>query len=265
MEFFNRIEDVIEFKLTQYGKKKFTEGLFSPKYYAFSDSDILYDSRYAGFTGTQNEPFDEATGSIRPRHATSFSTILDNDKIFKNRVMAPCVLGTSEWGSDKFPALDIKLYNGNFTGTSYFITSSAYLDGRIPVVNVNVDCLFNMASKDFDSHKYILLEINEINGLFEKENFEFEILKVKNSTQNNFINANLNFEIPLEFDNSNISSNNFSGSFDSQYFEDEELTSDMVNYWFEIYIDEQIPEILEFDNSNANIYLDPRNNVTANC
>lgn len=264
MEFFNRLEEVIEFKLTQHGRRKLANGTFNPSFYSFSDSDILYDSKYAGFTGTQNECTEMVTGSVRPRNATFLSPVLDNAKVFKNNILAPCVIGTSKHGADKFPAFQIKLYNGNFTGSSHFITSSAYLGDKIPVLNVNVDCLFNTTTKEFDSHKYILLEIEELNGLFEKENFEYQILRRKNTT-GNFQTAAINFEIPLEFFNEKNSDNFFSGNIDSQFFEVNELKENVLNYWFETYVDEQIPEIITFNKDNSNIYLDPRNNITANC
>ena len=43
MEFFNSKEDVLEIKLTQYGKFIYSKGKFKPTYYAFMDDDILYD------------------------------------------------------------------------------------------------------------------------------------------------------------------------------------------------------------------------------
>ena len=47
MKFFNKKEDVLEIKLTQYGKHKLSLGELNPTYYAFDD-DVLYDARYAG-------------------------------------------------------------------------------------------------------------------------------------------------------------------------------------------------------------------------
>jgi len=43
MEFFNKKEEVIEIVLTQKGKELFSQGRFSPAYYSFHDSDIIYD------------------------------------------------------------------------------------------------------------------------------------------------------------------------------------------------------------------------------
>ena len=46
--FFNKKEDVIDLKLTRYGRHLLSMGKFKPEYYAFFDDDILYDSQYGG-------------------------------------------------------------------------------------------------------------------------------------------------------------------------------------------------------------------------
>ena len=52
MEFFNKKEEVIDIKLTQYGKYLLSQGKFKPVFYSFSDEEILYDSDYG--VGTEN-------------------------------------------------------------------------------------------------------------------------------------------------------------------------------------------------------------------
>tara|TARA_R110000824_G_scaffold5670_9_gene26084 strand:+ start:10833 stop:11972 length:1140 start_codon:yes stop_codon:yes gene_type:complete len=46
--FFNKKEDVIDLKLTRYGRHLLSMGKFRPEYYSFFDSDIIYDSQYGG-------------------------------------------------------------------------------------------------------------------------------------------------------------------------------------------------------------------------
>jgi len=53
--FLNKKQDVIDFKLTSYGKHLLGRGNFKPIYYAFFDDNILYDSQYAGLAEVQNE------------------------------------------------------------------------------------------------------------------------------------------------------------------------------------------------------------------
>tara|TARA_Y100000593_G_scaffold88670_1_gene171409 strand:- start:404 stop:1549 length:1146 start_codon:yes stop_codon:yes gene_type:complete len=54
-KFLNKKEQVIDFKLTPYGKRRLAAGRFKPKFYSFYDDGILYDSQYAGFTEKQND------------------------------------------------------------------------------------------------------------------------------------------------------------------------------------------------------------------
>ena len=55
MSFLNQKEQVIDLVLTKHGKQQIAKGLFSPKFYAFVDDDILYDSSNASFTESQNK------------------------------------------------------------------------------------------------------------------------------------------------------------------------------------------------------------------
>ena len=54
VRFFNQKEEVISLELTPYGKKKFAAGEFSPEFYSFYDSDILYDGVYGNLYEEQN-------------------------------------------------------------------------------------------------------------------------------------------------------------------------------------------------------------------
>ena len=55
MEFFDQKQEVIEVKLTQFGKNLLARGSFKPVYYQFFDDDILYNSSCAGFSEHQND------------------------------------------------------------------------------------------------------------------------------------------------------------------------------------------------------------------
>ena len=54
MAFFNKKEEVIDIKLTQFGKDLLARGAFKPVFYQFFDDDIIYNSSLAGFTEHQN-------------------------------------------------------------------------------------------------------------------------------------------------------------------------------------------------------------------
>ena len=73
MEFFNKKEEVIDVKLTQYGKNLLSRGAFKPVYYMFFDDDILYDASKGGFTEHQNETearILENTPKLKTQHLT---------------------------------------------------------------------------------------------------------------------------------------------------------------------------------------------------
>ena len=59
MSFFNKKDEVLEIVLTSYGKYKLSRGQWCPKYYAFFDEDITYDSRYMSI--------EESSGSAEAR------------------------------------------------------------------------------------------------------------------------------------------------------------------------------------------------------
>jgi len=59
MKFLNKKEEILQVKLTQYGKHLLSKGILQPVYYSFYDDNILYDAEYAGITTEhQNEAHD---------------------------------------------------------------------------------------------------------------------------------------------------------------------------------------------------------------
>lgn len=74
MSFFDKKEEVIEMKLTEYGKRKLELGRLNPTFYAFYDDDILYNTNAAGFSEAQKDAdrrirFD--TPSLRVQKSTT--------------------------------------------------------------------------------------------------------------------------------------------------------------------------------------------------
>ena len=53
--FLNKKEQVIDLKITSYGKHKLGSGDFKPEFYAFFDDNVIYDSSYFGRTENQND------------------------------------------------------------------------------------------------------------------------------------------------------------------------------------------------------------------
>ncbi len=70
MEFFNRKEEVIDIQLTPYGKNRLSLGKFKPSYYAFYDSDVIYNVGYGSATYSENQKDSEDRIKEIPRLKT---------------------------------------------------------------------------------------------------------------------------------------------------------------------------------------------------
>jgi hypothetical protein len=269
---FNRLTDVLDIKLTSLGKKRFASGTFNPVYYAFADNNIIYDSNYFGYTGSmsssiwtaseQNKTVDIIDGQIRPRIFGFPSTVIDNNKIFKPEFLAPSILGSSEAGNQKYPAFELKLYNGHLSGSPQYVTG-VFLNQRIPQLTLEMNCIYSPSSQSFQSQEYLLMEVNELNGLFEKENFEYKIYRRRSNISLPGIPATLNFEQQLDFKNNQEQNESFNGNIEQLFEinEQNETKNTNVEYWFEISTDENILDIIDFEkNEFENIYLKPENN-----
>ena len=55
MTYFNKKFDVLGIELSPYGKHLLQNGKLMPKYYAFFDDDVIYDSKAANFTEANSE------------------------------------------------------------------------------------------------------------------------------------------------------------------------------------------------------------------
>ena len=73
MDFFDPKSDVLEVKLTPWGRYKLSKGGFRPTWYTFSDEGILYNSEFAGFSESQNSIQDriqDSTPALKPLNVT---------------------------------------------------------------------------------------------------------------------------------------------------------------------------------------------------
>jgi acyl carrier protein len=237
MSIFNKIEDVIDFQLTPYGRKKLRDGKFNPSYYAFGDSDILYDTRFVGISGSQNETYDNIDNTERTRLSTYPTNNLEKYRLYKDEFYMPSILGSSELGNNLYPAFEVKLYQGQISGSIQYLTST-FLNQKIPTLNVIMKCNFDNTVKDFISQEDLLLEITENNGLFTKENFDIYIYK----KDENHDPVHLDFYEADSLDTAMI------------------VNENEVLYWFHVDFDEEIEKQIEFINDNSSVYSQRENN-----
>lgn len=88
MEFFDSKQEVIDVRLTQFGKRLLARGQFKPAFYQFFDDDILYNSEFAGFSEEQNSAEERIllTPRIKTMHVNSGieSSFKDEQKLIES-------------------------------------------------------------------------------------------------------------------------------------------------------------------------------------
>mgnify|MGYP003128705123 FL=1 len=138
MEFFNKKQDVIDIKLTQFGRHKLSNGKFNPKYYAFFDDDIIYAGANAGVVERQNEAQEriKETPKMKPQicfsstekqfnsnynlvlsgEETPYAIELQRDAEKINSMPHP--IGTMDLNSEFVPSWAVQFLNGKISGSS---------------------------------------------------------------------------------------------------------------------------------------------------
>tara|TARA_R110000803_G_scaffold30272_4_gene68342 strand:+ start:1387 stop:2301 length:915 start_codon:yes stop_codon:yes gene_type:complete len=200
VKFFDQKEEVIQIELTPYGREQYSSGKFSPKYYTFHDTGILYDGTFGSITETQNQIVNRiknVTPRLRPitRFTSSMGQTvsqksLNNKNQFNQNTDYAAVynrvLGESSVWSDFMPSWDITIDRGSSTN---FNQEVEYLAGRtIPRVSSNFDIEYEYVTTDSstlytlaESNK-IILDIQELNTQFKLNgNFDIEILRKDDS------------------------------------------------------------------------------------
>ena len=171
--FFNKKEEVIEVKLTQYGKHKLAQGRLKPAYYSFFDEGVVYDSEYAGFTEAQNDAdvrIQSTTPSLKSQHvytgietSASFASQIVRQAISDQLANSPTYatqndpyfledlqpsadkngflrkpLGTSALVQDKLPAWRVSPLIGEMCSSEQNLSASDGIQ-NIPQINITVD------------------------------------------------------------------------------------------------------------------------------
>lgn len=83
MTFFNKKEDVLDIQLTQLGKYLLSKGKLKPVFYAFSDDEVLYDTRYVSGTAEDNR---ESSDRIQ-KDTQRLKTLYEHDGV-ESRILS---------------------------------------------------------------------------------------------------------------------------------------------------------------------------------
>jgi hypothetical protein len=190
MEFFNSKEEVLEIKLTQFGKFLYSKGMFKPVYYSFFDDDILYDGLYGGKTESQNDiesRIQEETPRLKVQtvfeSTDSLNKLLTIEKINSNIETNQFIntIGNSNLGEQLSPAWDIQSLFGSFDSISTYFTGSDSQIISIPQINcvvaaedsvmylqTNINEAISSGRSDYNQHPNFDFTL-ENNGIFPDE------------------------------------------------------------------------------------------------
>ena len=137
MKFFDPKEEVLDIQLTPYGKFLYSKGLFDPKSYSFSDSEVLYNPACAGFEESQNSASFRITeetpyGKITSRNSQAeagmadigFSELKNKQSVLQDSINAKLnSLGSMTVGNQIGPKIKLFVLEGELSSSSPFYSS----------------------------------------------------------------------------------------------------------------------------------------------
>tara|TARA_A100001515_G_scaffold18336_1_gene13388 strand:+ start:652 stop:1662 length:1011 start_codon:yes stop_codon:yes gene_type:complete len=238
VEFFNKKQDVIELKLTQFGRHLLSAGRLKPTYYAFFDDNVIYDLNKTDANVTISEQQNTAQERIKETqlvksqvsfsslqkeyddagdHYSSVENAYDNfQKSAEKNYLLPRPIGTSKMNSNFSPAWNVNFLKGFISSSAPSLVLSSSHGGKN---ELNIPQLFShmqvdVFSNDADSANGSLPSDEQLEVVFDLENSE-EIVD----------SDNLFFLLKIEEQNSEFQKKNF----DIEMFEvEEEYTNDGI-------------------------------------
>jgi len=282
MEFFNKKEEVIDLKLTQFGRFLLSKGKFKPVFYSFYDDNVLYDVSKAGLSELQNESEIRIKETPTMHHQISFSPLEKDFNSNYNKVLSgeespisedlqrtaekhyalPSPIGTSDINSEYSPSWTANFLNGNISGSVNYLIMSEKTGGKntqiIPQINSEMEI------KVLDHSSEEVSNFDELESGFSGTDIEvvsneedmFVLLKL---SENNGLFQKKNFDIEIyeiqeeDQDGTIIESLrplSFSmlpeatseTSFVDEAYPEEDVTH--VEYYFDVLVDDEIEEEL---------------------
>ncbi len=210
MEFFNRKEDVIDIKLTRYGKKLYSQGKLSPSYYAFYDDDIIYDHAYASVIEPALSASARIKDSVRMKVQNSYigvETSLkhgEGQQTKEKEYTLLSRLSNSDLGKNFVPSWHINSYLGEINTTEEHLLTGSLKTISIPQLNMKdltytikpvseADENANLYGTSFPDDTALTVDFSEgefLVGLVEKntpllaDKFDIEIFEVDQTGEN---------------------------------------------------------------------------------
>ena len=186
MKFFNPKEEVLDIKMTQYGRHLLSKGQWKPEYYAFFDDNILYEPKYGDSSTTESKNMAEGriqdeTPLLRTQHTFTGrdeylfdgqGDIIDRVRMgtYEKLNVMPMSLGTSDYESTKTPAFraqflagEIKGLEFNLTGSSRTVSdiaSTAHQLQKIPQLELDVEYKIKVIDPEFPDGETVQFEVD---------------------------------------------------------------------------------------------------------
>jgi len=267
--------------MTPYGRYLYSIGKFKPHSYEFVDDDILYKSASSTETQEAahsrilnetpkskiNRAFqDEAPQVISPPVMTQMRVMT---RRMNQRQSGLYSLGRSAYSGSNIPLMQMTMLQGAITGSqmTYPVSTTSYgKGGEVLIPQVDVDLNFKAVLRDtldplddydgesiqsttFDDGTYVdiryvepIIHLKEFNSFYEKENFEIEVFKVTGDVGDEILT-------PLKMDKKMSAIVNdllievptADNILEDASFDRNDPTSNFVDYFFEIQVDNEIP------------------------
>ena len=210
MTFFNKKTDVIDIELTPYGRYLLSIGKLKPKYYDFSDDDVLYDIAADGVSSENNEDAHNRIVTNTPKLKTLYLTkgvesdaqenygstqATANTQIDQVRTMTQEVshnqralmpLGRSSYSSQRFPNFQVTMLQGQITGSVPYLSledpsASKKIVDFLPVPQIDVDFVVTatITSELLDPSENHQFVTELYDGKYVKLTFESPIIHLK--------------------------------------------------------------------------------------
>jgi len=160
VEFFNKKEEVIDLKITQFGRHLMSKGMFKPAYYSFFDDNILYNSANSGLTELQNDSEDRiritptchpqiSFSSLEKDFGNSYNLVLSGkekvgsvslQKTAEKNYALTQPLGASDINSEYAPSWSVLFLNGHLSGAVGYQALTDKSGGTNNILTPQVDC-----------------------------------------------------------------------------------------------------------------------------
>tara|TARA_B100002019_G_C21267019_1_gene599970 strand:- start:351 stop:1334 length:984 start_codon:yes stop_codon:yes gene_type:complete len=275
MEFFNKKEEVIDLKLTQYGRYLLSKGKLKPVFYSFFDDNVLYNSKKAGIEEVQNVSEDRIKNTPTIHHQVSYSSLEKNFANNYNKILSgqssvgdedmqrtpekfyalPQPIGTSDYSSEYSPSWQVEFLNGQISGNIENLSLSEKTGGKNSQTIPQINSLIEIKLEDVSN---LESSLDEFEAGFAGANFtviseeeeQYVLLKV---LENNGLFQKKNFDIELfeveeEIEGGTVietlreikfpTSDNFLENYDQQQDPSDDVG--MVDYFFDILVDDEI-------------------------